>query len=103
MPKFSTPRAMRRARVFAPRLEALEPRQLLSVSAGDASSSSSQFIWQAPAWAALNTAAVTASPSVSGSEPTDGKTGVARNAFVAAFVNLPNVGHGVSQSTLTTS
>ena len=42
-------------------------------------------------------------PSVSGTRPTDGATNISRASFVAADVNLPNVGGGVDGTTVTTS
>ncbi|HMO25115.1 MAG TPA: choice-of-anchor D domain-containing protein, partial [Tepidisphaeraceae bacterium] len=42
-------------------------------------------------------------PSVSASTPVNGATNIARNAFVALDLNLPNVGHGVDAATLTSA
>jgi uncharacterized repeat protein (TIGR01451 family) len=42
-----------------------------------------------------------ARPSVTGVEPADGATGVPRDAFVAATVDLPNAGYGIDAATLT--
>lgn len=42
-------------------------------------------------------------PTVTGTRPGNGATGVSRDAFVAADLNLPNVGGGVDVSTLSTT
>ena len=42
-------------------------------------------------------------PTVTGTRPANGETGVSRDSFVAADLNLPNVGGGVDVSTLSTS
>lgn len=41
-------------------------------------------------------------PSVTGTRPANGETGVNRDSFIAADLNLPNVGGGVDVSTLNT-
>lgn len=42
-------------------------------------------------------------PTITGTRPGNGATGVSRDAFVAADLNLPNVGGGVDVSTLSNS
>ena len=46
---------------------------------------------------------VPARPSVSGTSPPDGAVDVARDAFVAADVALPNVGQGIDEGTLSSA
>jgi glucose/arabinose dehydrogenase len=57
---------------------------------------SSYTIYQAP----VSAHAEVARPTVTNTDPSANKTNVRRDAFVAAYVSLPNVGHGVSESTL---
>src|SRR5688572_7116073 len=91
MSKVRRPGAARSRRAGV-RIEPLEARRLMSAGIID---SSHETIYQAPA-----SAHATASPSVTTTDPAPNKTNVRRDAFVAAYVNLPNVGHGVSESTL---
>ena len=44
-----------------------------------------------------------ARPSVSGTSPSDGAAEVARDAFVAADISLPNVGQGIDETTLSSA
>jgi N-acetylneuraminic acid mutarotase len=86
------------------RVETLERRQLLSTT----SVSGPAYVWDAPAWhtstsASPTQAALTTQPFVTASDPKAGQTGVRRDAFVAAYVSLPNVGAGVDPATLTSS
>src|SRR5215213_9173582 len=85
-----------RSRCAEVRIEPLEGRRLLSAGAVGSSSST---VFQAPASAH----AEAARPTVTATDPTSNKTNVRRDAFVAAYVDLPNVGHGIKESTLTSS
>jgi glucose/arabinose dehydrogenase len=51
-------------------------------------------------FAIASTAPIGVSPSVSGTRPGNGATNIARDGFIAADVNLPNVGKGIDALTL---
>src|SRR5688572_1950917 len=93
--KARRPGALRPRGASVPSFEILETRQLMSAAA-----ELTQTIWQGPVMAH----AIDASrPSVTASDPANGATSVRVDAFVAAYVNLPNVGHGVDEDTLSSS
>src|SRR5262245_41066509 len=88
------PGASRPRGAVVPRFEILESRRLMSAT------SVVETVWQGP----VHAAAVDATrPSITTTDPAPGATNVRRDAFVAAYVTLPNVGHGVDEDTLTSS
>ena len=92
--------ALRGGRV---QIENLEDRRLMAAVATAAASP-----WHAPLLAEADvyggaTTFALAQPSITSTSPAAGATGVRRDAFVAAYVRLPNVGHGVKASTLTSA
>ena len=92
--KARRPGASRSRGAFVPCFEILESRRLMSAS------SLVESVWQGPVMAAAIDAT---RPSVTTTDPAPGATNVRRDAFVAAYVTLPNVGHGVDEDTLTSS
>lgn len=54
-------------------------------------------------FAIASTAPQGVQPTVVGTRPADGATGVARDGFIAADVNLPNAGKGIDRATLSSA
>ncbi|MGB7160438.1 MAG: Ig-like domain-containing protein, partial [Tepidisphaeraceae bacterium] len=86
-----------------PVIEALEGRSLFAFVAPTPVSSylDLQRAFLRPS--ALPVHAALASPSITGSRPAPGASGVLRDAPIAADVHLPNSGHGVDESTLSSA
>jgi glucose/arabinose dehydrogenase len=95
MPRVNTHGGSLRLRGVGPYVEILETRRLLACAAGDV-----ETAFRPPVSAAVTS---TSRPYVTGTDPANGSTNVMRDAFVAAYVHLPNVGAGVKASTLSSS
>ena len=89
-----------------PVIEALEGRALFSLSFPTAPSllpGMYRTLSAAPQADSITPQAVGESPTITNSRPGPGATNVLRDAHITADVRLPNSGHGVDESTLTSA